>query len=576
MPNDQGSRPIPQGKIFERLRWMLARNTTNVLLEHSSIRLITILSCSIVVWCVVYALAAEGFVYLSQNKIALTGSIVATVFDLLFLSLTILLMFSSGIILYSSLFSSAEGTFLLSLPARDSEVFAYKFQGSIAFSSWGFLLLGSPVLIAFGRASTVPWHYYFLSLFYILGFVLIPGSIGALCCLLFVNYLPRQRKQIAWIALVLALCGLVYASWTLYQMQPDINNEPAYTNFIQRVLGQFSLAQGPLAPNHWMSEGMLASARGDLDKANKYLMLVLANGYFLYILTTWLAGRLYRRGFNRVHTGGSLRRRYGGSWLDQGLDTLVGFLDPQTRLLIIKDFRTFRRDPAQWAQVLIFTGLMMLYFMNMRKFYQEDMSRVYQNGISSINLLATSLLLCSYTGRFIYPMLSLEGRKFWILGLLPLKRERLLWGKFAFSATWALLISEFLIVFSDCMLGMPAFLILLHIVTVAMLSFGLSGLSVGLGACMPNFRETDPSKIAVGFGGTLNLVGGLLYLIVVVGLISGPWHVRAAMSNGNVTEFWSPAGIWMTLGAMVGTGIGIAASVVPLRIGAQTLREMEF
>ena len=36
--------------------------------------------------------------------------------------------------------------------------------------------------------------------------------------------------------------------------------------------------------------------------------------------------------------------------------------------------------------------------------------------------------------------------------------------------------------------------VLLHLLTVAVLAAGLSGLSVGLGACMPNFRETDPSQ----------------------------------------------------------------------------------
>ena len=43
--------------------------------------------------------------------------------------------------------------------------------------------------------------------------------------------------------------------------------------------------------------------------------------------------------------------------------------------------------------------------------------------------------MCAYLGRFIYPLISLEGRKFWILGLLPLKREQILWGKFAFAVT---------------------------------------------------------------------------------------------------------------------------------------------
>ena len=75
-------------------------------------------------------------------------------------------------------------------------------------------------------------------------------------------------------------------------------------------------------------------------------------------------------------------------------------------------------------------------------------------------------------------------------------------------------ISEFLIVFSDIMLGMSWEVVVMHAVTVAVLALGLSGLSVGLGAWMPNFRESDPSKIAVGFGGTLNLVAGLLFLLL--------------------------------------------------------------
>src|SRR5439155_10667592 len=115
----------------------------------------------------------------------------------------------------------------------------------------------------------------------------------------------------------------------------------------------------------------------------------------------------------------------GGVWLDRALTGLVGFLDPQTKLLIVKDFRTFRRDPAQWAQVLIFTGLLSLYFANIRRLYVEDITWAYQNSISLLNLTATAFLLCAYTGRFIFPMLSLEGRKFCIRGLLPLQGAQL-------------------------------------------------------------------------------------------------------------------------------------------------------
>jgi ABC-2 type transport system permease protein len=251
-------------------------------------------------------------------------------------------------------------------------------------------------------------------------------------------------------------------------------------------------------------------------------------------------------------------------------------LAPQTRLLIIKDFRTFRRDPAQWAQILIFVGLASLYFTNVGRFQQQDISHTTQkNIISVLNLSATAFLLCAYTGRFIYPMLSLEGRKFWILGLLPLQRDRLLLGKFAFSAFGSLLIAEFVVIFSNLMLNAGWITIGLHALAVAILALGLSGLSVGLGASMPNFQERDPSKLAVGFGGTLNLVAGLLYLIVVLGVMVVPWHVHIAL-QGNDLEVSTWIVGWLVAGVAAGIVLGVTAVVVPLRMGIRALRRMEF
>src|SRR4029077_17349658 len=98
-------------------------------------------------------------------------------------------------------------------------------------------------------------------------------------------------------------------------------------------------------------------------------------------------------------------------------------------------------------------------------------------------------------------LMSLEGKKFWILGLLPLRRDRVLWGKFYFAAAGSLVGAVWLVLVCDRLLGLDPASIGLHLVTVVILAGGLAGLSVGLGAAMPNFRETDPSKIAVGFGG---------------------------------------------------------------------------
>jgi ABC-2 type transport system permease protein len=557
--------------MFQRLRGRLLHNTFRTAIEGSTLRLLTILVCSLLIWGGIFAVGWEAFHYFRAANVYLAGGIVETVFDLLFLALTVLLLFSTGIILYSSLFASPETSFLLSTPATADQVFAFKFQGAVLFSSWAFLLLGSPVLVAYGLSFQVPWYYYAFLVLYFVGFVLVPGSLGALACLVIVNFLPRHTRQVVILAglLLLAAIGL----W-MYSIRPSNWGDAWNRDFVNRVIGRLAFAQGPLSPNHWMSRGLRAAARRELPNALFDLALVWSNGLFLYVLTAWAARRLYRRGFNRITTGGSLQRRPGGAWLDHVVSGLVAFLDPQTRLLIVKDFRMFRRDPSQWAQVLIFTGLMVLYFTNMRRFYQEELGPAYQNGVSLMNLAATALLLCAYTGRFIFPMLSLEGRKFWILGLLPLRRERLLWGKFAFAATWSLLIAEFLVVFSDWMLGVPVSAIALHAVTVVVLALGLSGLSVGLGAWIPNFRESDPSKIAVGFGGTLNLVVCLFYLLVVIGLMAAPWHARMAWQD--VRGFDAPVAWWELAGLAGGLVSGVVAVVVPLYVGARALRRMEF
>jgi ABC-2 type transport system permease protein len=226
--------------------------------------------------------------------------------------------------------------------------------------------------------------------------------------------------------------------------------------------------------------------------------------------------------------------------------------------------------------VLIFSGLLSLYFANTRRFYEDAVAWNYRNAISLLNLTATALLLCTYTGRFIYPMLSLEGRKFWILGLLPFKRERLLWGKFTFSALGAVFIAEFLVLLSDLMLGMPWLVLLIHALAVAVLAVGLSGLSVGLGACLPTFRETDPSKIAAGFGGTLNLVAGLGFLIVVVGVMAVPWHAYAAIAGSADVPFSSADMLLLLLLIVAGVDLGALAVWLPLRAGGRALRRMEF
>jgi ABC-2 type transport system permease protein len=385
--------------------------------------------------------------------------------------------------------------------------------------------------------------------------------------------MPRHKMHLL-IGVGLALVVAAIA-WAIVWFQQARELEFGSRTWFESLLTEMGFLGGSLVPFHWMARGIKYAALGRVDLMAYNLALIWSHGLFAYLVTVWLAKKFYRRGYNRVASGGALRRRYGGHWLDRLLTAPLFFVDEQTRNLIVKDFRAFRRDPAQFAQVLIFLGIGCAYFFMMRRFYEQDIGRSFKIGISLLTLIATAFLMCAYTGRFIFPMLSLEGTKFWILGLLPLDRSRLLVGKFIFSAIGCLFVGETLIVFSNLMLGMSWLIIVTHMLTTALLALGFSGLSVGLGAIMPNFRENDPSKIAVGFGGTVNLIIGLILLGVVIVTVAGPMqflHGRTPETAVPLTEV--PWFAW--LGMVAGIGVGAFAAWYPLRVGMRNLRAMEF
>lgn len=561
-----------QGALFRRLRTRLFRNGLRVAMQSGRVRLFTMLATSVLVAAFTLIVSLYLFNELAVNRIPFKGAIVEALFDLLFFTLGTMLIFSTGIILYASLFTSPEARFLLCSPARADHIFATKFTAAVAFSSWGFVILGVPIFVGYGLVSGVPWYFYALLPLYLLGYVLLPGSVSAAGCLLLVRYMPRNRKQF------FLLVGLVVAAGNLFWgyriimgfRQSIISNGRE----LDDLIGQFDLLRSGIAPSHWMTRGVMAAARDDLVGALIPLAQVWSNGLLFFVLAAWIARRVYRTSYDRLSAFGRGKKIFGTSPLDRIMESLVFYLDKRTRVLVVKDFRTFRRDPTQWVVLTLFGGLMMIGASNFRQYYGADLGILDKYAISLANLAGTAILLCAGLSRFIFPLISLEGRKFWILGLTPLGRDQILWGKFAFAATGSLVVAEFLIIVSDLMMGVPWQGLLIHATAVAVVALGLSALNVGLGAYLPNFRETDPSKIVVGFGGTVNMVVGLAFLVAVIGLMVVPFHV-SQLAKG-ATRGAANVNPWVYAGIPIGLIIGAVAVALPLRAGAKSLREMEF
>jgi ABC-2 type transport system permease protein len=270
--------------------------------------------------------------------------------------------------------------------------------------------------------------------------------------------------------------------------------------------------------------------------------------------------------------------------LDWMMWALTCFFPAPMRLLMVKDLRLFRRDPMQWSQFLIFFGLLTLYFFNVRRFNYDLYYIGWVNMVSFLNVSVVGLLMSTFTTRFIYPLLSLEGQRFWLLGLLPVRRQMILWSKFLFAAGTAIVPCSLLTLLSDLMLDISLMVMVSHQLTCLILCFGLAGIAVGLGARLPNLREPSPSRIAAGFGGTLCLVISTLYILTVVLLTALPTHfVIAAKSTTTGPAMLESDGqlvywlnLWLLGGTAASIGLGILATVVPLRMGFRYFKRMEF
>jgi ABC-2 type transport system permease protein len=410
---------------------------------------------------------------------------------------------------------------------------------------------------------------------YLLGFVLLPGAASACLCMLFMRYSPRNRKQV--LVIIAILAAILMGIWG-YRMQMltrsafKANSRDALDVFV----GQFELARNALAPSNWMAKGIMATARGESwSEMLTPLALIWANGLMMFLAAAWLARRLYRTAYDRAVGYGDRNKIYHGNFLDRVMEICVFYLDRPTRILVVKDFRMFRRDPSQWGLIALFGGLIFLGVRNFRQFVNADLEGIDNYIVGLMNLAGVSVLLCAGLSRFIFPLISLEGRKFWILGLLPINRQQILVGKFAFAATGTVIMGLVMVVGSELVLKMPFSAIVIHTIAIVCIALGLSGLNVGLGAYMPNFRETDPSKIVAGFSGTVNMVTGLGFVIVSLILMAAPLHLAAVLRQFKRIEFvempW-----WTYAGVPFGIALAVCAVVFPLRAGAKALRETEF
>ncbi len=490
----------------------------------------------------------------------------------LFAFLFALLLLSNLVISYTNLFRNRETAFLLTLPVSTQTIFRWKFIESVMLASWAFLFLIAPLLVAFGLVREVPWHFYVVTILLIGLFIVLPGVIGAGIAILVGRFLDRRNLQIAIMVTAVVLLA-VAAFW--WKTQPATNEvlDKRTLEALDQLLAKTRFTLFPFLPSFWLSSAVLQWAEGILRGAVFFSLVLLSN-------TLFFGGIAFTRFGNLFYNTASAVQSRAGAGLKINLfrapassRPAVGLLekiaarftcfDRAILALAVKDVRMFWRDTTQWGQSVMLFGLLGVYIINLRNFTHQLSSPFWINLVAYLNLGACSLNLATVTTRFVFPQFSLEGRRLWIVGMSPLGLERIIKAKYWLSSILSLIVTCGLITLSCWLLNMTWDNVAFFGAVVAVMTFALNGLAVGLGVLYPNLKEANPGKIVSGFGGTLCLVLSFLYILASVLLLAFGTiglHNHASWAVGSVLVF---------------VGLSFMIGWLPLRWGLAQLKNFE-
>ena len=543
------------------LKWATVKNSFRRLKSRSTVELLTLTVFLLGAGAGLFAFFFYGFRFFASQE-PFGPILIDETFFLFNFALFVMLFISSAVSAYTSLYRSGEVLFLLAHPVKWTEIYFIKFVEALWYSSWSFLFVAVPFMTAYGLNKNVSLFYYpLLCLAFYVPFVILAGMLGSLAAVFAVALLPKKRSRA--IALLIFVGGLALL---FIRLEPQlIKEQGSLAGIMSGYLPHVAFAKNALLPSSWVTRGILAlnniqtSEYLSWQTGVFYLLVLLSNALFCFLPSYSIAGRLYPASFLRAQDHAEIRQpkraRYSRIF-EKAFDAIAWPSRPALAFLE-KDLKTFARDPAEWSQLIIFFGLLLLYFVNLRNLEFHVLKSFWKNLVFVLNTVGTYVVLSSFSMRFVFPMLSMEGTKAWIIGIAPVRPSSILLEKFLLGAVISLFLTLPLVFLSGWMLEISIRRIFFTTGLGFFVCVALTGLSVGLGAKFINLKSNNPTEIISGFGGSMLLVTHLLYLgfIGIFLLLSREpqWLI-----------FWTMAAASLLIGT------------IPLKVGVNALKRMEF
>jgi ABC-2 type transport system permease protein len=432
------------------------------------------------------------------------------------------------IVSYSTLYRSPEVSYLLTKPVPFLTIFTLKFLDNFLYSSGTLFMMGFMVLLGYGTYFGYPWYFFLGGMVGVLvPFMFLSACIAVLVLMAIMKAAGRFGFRQVMAGLILGYIALV-AVFFHFSNPVDLVEQ---MNAAGRMFAGAPVPPMPAflsyLPNQWVSNFLLHLARHETSLALLNVGALIGATVCVFTLVLTIANRFYYQSWlvslqvqshalapYSVHRLHLIDLRRGG------------FLPAQAEVLLKKEYFAFLREPSQWIHLLVMFVLTALFMIS----------------VGSLNLrlrvvdvqLLTYLVFFAFAGfmtssvglRFVFPMIGLEGKPFWLLRTAPVDIRKVYLFKFVVGFLLVLFLAECVAVASNIPFvrwsARRPLLLWFGMYEGVWMSLAVVSLNLGLGAFFANYLEKNPIRAASSQGATLTFLFTMLYLFLQVAIVILP------------------------------------------------------
>ncbi|MDP6935549.1 MAG: hypothetical protein QGG40_21700, partial [Myxococcota bacterium] len=328
--------------------------------------------------------------------------------QLLLVSIFGLLCFSNIVTALSTFYLSDDLELIRSLPVDRAHFHLARKLDTLAQSSWMIIAFGLPVFVAYGVTYGAGWIYYGLLVLLLPAFVWIPGAVGVAMASVLVTVFPARRVREALV--VLGVFVLVGVFVLIRVVRPERLVDAQSFESVAAYVAELQAPVPLLVPSRWLSDVLLAALQGrPIPWVEAALLLTgaLAVGGIARWITAWL----YDQGHARAQEARQARLAK-SPLLDGLLDRLTRILPDQARAVVIKDVKTFVRDPGQWSQLFLLASIVAIALLSVAALpldsFRGPWLGTFRNALAFLVLGLVGFVMAAVAARFQFTAVSGE------------------------------------------------------------------------------------------------------------------------------------------------------------------------